>query len=166
MQPSWLIDHLYKEGAVIKGAPMSFIIIFIICLILAYLVARMMYKERLDTAKDLVSFYKEGKAISKLSEPAIKELKTEWGKKHPKIIVRNRTFSNETVPLDGYAYLNCKFSNVTFLFNGDAPFDFSDNDVLNYTIRTDNPGISGMVLFLEKSGNLRPGIRVGEVGSD
>lgn len=35
---------------------------------------------------------------------------------------------NEKVALDGIAYRNCIFENVTFVYNGTAPFSFSDNN--------------------------------------
>jgi len=43
--------------------------------------------------------------------------------------VRNRVFTNEEVPLDGYDYISCNFNNVTFVYQGQAPFGFSNNTV-------------------------------------
>lgn len=37
------------------------------------------------------------------------------------IQIWGKTFANQTVPLDGYEYINCDFNNVTFLYNGTAP---------------------------------------------
>jgi hypothetical protein len=32
--------------------------------------------------------------------------------------IKNKTFNGGTVPLDGYVYIGCSFTNVTFLYNG------------------------------------------------
>ena len=39
-----------------------------------------------------------------------------------------RKKANETIALDGMAYRNCIFENVTFVYNGTAPFSLSDNN--------------------------------------
>ena len=45
--------------------------------------------------------------------------------------IRNKTFKNETVELDGFAFYNCIFNGVHFIFRGRSEFGF------------DNPGFTG-----------------------
>ena len=48
------------------------------------------------------------------------DLDQQWG--HFQYMeIWNRHFKDETVPLDGYSYRNCTFSNVTFTYEGIAP---------------------------------------------
>src|SRR5271154_4823577 len=63
--------------------------------------------------------------------------------------IRQSTFKDQTVTLDGNEYVDCTFINVTFKFDGQAPYRFtnvhfennsrlgiaSDNPVVNATIR-------------------------------
>ena len=62
----------------------------------------------------------------------------------PHIVVAKKTFTNERILLDGHAYRNCTFENVTFVFNGTSPFEFSRNKI-NGTMRfaSDNPSVQG-----------------------
>src|SRR5262249_3070093 len=60
------------------------------------------------------------------------------------IEVRSRTFVNEHVLLDGYRYINCNFINVTFVYNGTAPFALKDNTIGGLPkIKTENEVITG-----------------------
>jgi hypothetical protein len=43
----------------------------------------------------------------------------------PRNIVAGREFINQRVPLDGMAYRDCTFTNVTFLYSGTAPVEIS-----------------------------------------
>ncbi len=49
----------------------------------------------------------------------------DWGKK-PRVSVIEKSFVNERVEIDGKSFINCKFTNVTLVFRGEAPFDLSD----------------------------------------
>jgi len=61
-------------------------------------------------------------------------------------MVRNEKYMNESILLDGHRYENCRFTNVTFIWNGSAPFELincdregafrltSRNDVINTTL--------------------------------
>jgi hypothetical protein len=46
---------------------------------------------------------------------------TRGWEKYPLTIVRDRMFQGETVVLDGREFINCKFDDVTFEYNGTAP---------------------------------------------
>jgi hypothetical protein len=37
-------------------------------------------------------------------------------------VIPRKKFSDEKVPLDGFDYVGCAFKNVTFVYNGTAPF--------------------------------------------
>jgi hypothetical protein len=41
--------------------------------------------------------------------------------------IREKTFKNETVQLDGNAFIDCTFDNVTLKFDGQAPFRFTND---------------------------------------
>src|SRR5215471_15061257 len=41
--------------------------------------------------------------------------------------IRGKTFKNETVQLDGNAFIDCTFDNVTLKFDGQAPFRFTND---------------------------------------
>ena len=66
----------------------------------------------------------------------------EWHGDQPFDYIANHSYENQTVPLDGKSYRFCVFHNVSFLFNGTAPFEFDHNQVTgNHLIRTDNPAV-------------------------
>jgi len=50
--------------------------------------------------------------------------------------VSHHHFKNETVPLDGCAYKQSSFENVTFVYQGKAPFEIDDVEYKQGTIRT------------------------------
>ena len=76
------------------------------------------------------------------------ELAEEWKTYHYQEIW-NRTFSNETVPLDGIAYNKCTFDNVTFVYKGTAPTRFDDcHFTRDISLRSPNPSIEMMVVLL------------------
>ena len=76
-------------------------------------------------------------------------------KAYPKKKVEGRTFLQETVPLDGFEYVNCTFNQVTFLINATAPYEFAGNTVVNgpVHIKTENARIGAVVLFLKNAGS-------------
>jgi hypothetical protein len=55
----WPLEQLLKEWDVIKQAPLSFIIIFLLCMALAYFFMRYMYGETLSRKDELIAVYKE-----------------------------------------------------------------------------------------------------------
>jgi hypothetical protein len=75
-----------------------------------------------------------------------------WPTPYAPEFVINRTFHNQEVALDGFSYTGCKFYNVTFVYNGTTPVQFSNNEVYGSWIKTDNPAISGAVLLLKGLG--------------
>ena len=78
--------------------------------------------------------------------------------------VYGKTFMNERVPLDGYAYRHCSFQNVTFVINGDGPSTLEYNDFGAYTVTSDKPDVSAALEHLNALGFLRvPLFRDGKV---
>lgn len=67
--------------------------------------------------------------------------------------VHREDIFNKEVLLDGHSYTSCKFSNVTFLYNG-GPFQLVDNVVGPHTIRTDDPKIHRMILLMALFGHI------------
>jgi len=62
--------------------------------------------------------------------------------------IREKTFKNETVELDGNAFIDCTFDNVTLKFDGQAPFRFTNSHFDNrskYQITSNNPVISSTI---------------------
>jgi hypothetical protein len=58
--------------------------------------------------------------------------------------VRQQTFRNEAVQVDGIEFIDCTFDAVTFKFEGQAPFNFTTVHIENgskLTVASDNPAI-------------------------
>ena len=53
---------------------------------------------------------------------------TDWAKQ-ARIQVLGKTFTNETILLDGHSFSGCTFKNVKFVYNGEAPFDLVGNTI-------------------------------------
>lgn len=78
-----------------------------------------------------------------------------------KVVVLNKTLQNEKVLLDGHSYSGCRFVNVTFIYNADAPFDLTNNTIEgSWSIETDNVQISGMIKLLNELKMLQPSTQV------
>ena len=62
--------------------------------------------------------------------------------------IRGKTFKNETVQLDGNAFINCTFDNVIFKFDGQAPFSFTSDHFESGSkigVRSNNPVVTATV---------------------
>lgn len=74
-------------------------------------------------------------------------------------IINGHTFTNTHIDIDGKAFRNCTFTNVTFTFHGKAPTEFTaDNHFSGQTFRidTDDPAVM-MFLQLQKIAQSIPG---------
>ena len=97
----------------------------------------------------------QGPTKDKPRSSAIEEmswvLTPEAWKNATKVSVIGKTFRKERVPLDGFSYIDCEFIDVTFVYEGRAPFD-----ILNPTITgppyfdSPNPAIKGYGYFVAK----------------
>ena len=70
--------------------------------------------------------------------------------------IRGKTFKNETVQLDGNAFIDCTFDNVTLKFDGQAPFRFTNDhfeERSKLQITSNNPIIKSTIQLI--SGFLR-----------
>ena len=52
-----------------------------------------------------------------------------WQHPYQPTVIVGKTFHNQEVLLDGYAYESCTFVNVTFVYNGTTPLQFAGNHV-------------------------------------
>jgi hypothetical protein len=65
--------------------------------------------------------------------------------------IREKTFKNETVQLDGNAFIDCTFDNVILKFDGQAPFRFTNDHFENRSkiqITSNNPVISSTIALI------------------
>jgi hypothetical protein len=79
----------------------------------------------------------------------------EW-KDYPKTEVVRQRFSHETVVLDGHDYINCTFDQVTFVYDGIAPFSLTGETSLiqPVALQTRNMRIAHYLFFLTGAGLL------------
>ena len=77
--------------------------------------------------------------------------------------IRTKTFKDETVQLDGNAFIDCTFDNVAFGFDGDAPFRITDSHFQGkFTLVSNNPvvkatlGLVGAFMKLENASHNQP----------
>jgi hypothetical protein len=78
-----------------------------------------------------------------------------WNPDPPTVLVENRTFTNERVLLDGRIYRNCRFENVTFVYNGTQSLEVSNSNIVGrYRVASDNPAVEGTIGWLAGLGAL------------
>ena len=70
----------------------------------------------------------------------------------PLTSVEWRTFSNQTVVLDGKSFIGCSFSDLTLCYRGQAPFDFVNNHTSNVRIVVEHPRLFMLVQLLRYFG--------------
>jgi len=86
--------------------------------------------------------------------------KTEWLKMSKTPIV-GKTFTNQRILLDGYSYNNCRFTNVTLVYNGTAPFDLANNTFDGLLlVSSDGPEIMAIIITMKELGLLRPDLKI------
>jgi hypothetical protein len=65
---------------------------------------------------------------------------TNFREDYPLKEIRGKTFKDETVELDGNSFIDCTFDNVSFRFDGDAPFRFTnDHFTGKFSLTSNNP---------------------------
>jgi hypothetical protein len=65
--------------------------------------------------------------------------------------IRQTTFKDQTVSLDGNEYVDCTFINVTFKFEGQAPFRLTNDHFENHSkfgITSDDPAIKATIQLM------------------
>ncbi|MGA9508999.1 MAG: hypothetical protein WBV55_10295 [Candidatus Sulfotelmatobacter sp.] len=82
-------------------------------------------------------------------------------------IFSGHSFANETIEVDGKSFRDCKFENVTFMFRGKAPVDFSGNTQVSggFSINTDDPAVM-LYSKLQRFARKIPGGRIAEGALD
>ena len=62
--------------------------------------------------------------------------------------IQGKKFENETVQLDGNAFIDCTFANVVFKFDGQSPFSFTNDhfeDRSKLSITSNNPIVKATI---------------------
>ncbi len=94
---------------------------------------------------------------TKLSAPQL----AKWPDPYAPISVVGKTYKNEKVILDGISYSGCIFENVTFVYNGTTPIQFTNNSVRgSIQMRTDNPAVGGAIGWLGGFIELPPNVSI------
>ena len=106
-----------------------------------------------------MNYYKEERSLSSKTPAQVDTLASAW-KATNKTPVIGKSFVNQEVPLDGFSYSDCTFRNVTLVFNGDAPFDLTNNTIEGVYIRSANPALNGLIQLLIELKMIDPRIRI------
>jgi hypothetical protein len=72
----------------------------------------------------------------------------------------NRTFRNERVLLDGISYVSCRFENVTFVFNGIAPFGLANNHLESVHLASESPVVLASFAIMVALGLSKDGVKI------
>lgn len=77
---------------------------------------------------------------------------------HKLKVVRDKSFVNATLPLDGYVYINCSFANVTFQYDGtDLTGGWVDARKLDgIRIQTNEAHLMTLIALIQSSGLIPP----------
>ena len=94
MLPPWIVEQVRRESALIKGAPLSFLIVCAISLTISWLFADYIYGFRLRAKDDLIASYREklgidaptkspyssmrNAQIKQVAAGIVRELKHDW----------------------------------------------------------------------------------------
>jgi hypothetical protein len=96
--------------------------------------------------------------LQALGMPAL--LSYEWDQR-PRTLIQGKAFRNQHVTLDGYAYKECIFENVTFIYKGESPFDFVSNKVIGSVFFYAEPKSIAIFLdFLRANGLFAPHVAI------
>ena len=75
--------------------------------------------------------------------------------------VFGKTFRNERVILDGKNFQRCTFENVTFVYNGTTPLQFSENTVRgSIRMDSDNEAVTGALMWARGFGLIPNNVNV------
>ncbi len=73
--------------------------------------------------------------------------------------VAGKVFSNMEIKLDGHWYDDCEFTNITLLYDGDAPFQFSNSVFYGpLNVKTDSPSLSAFYQILSQANMIKEDI--------
>jgi hypothetical protein len=92
----WFLEQLAKEWAVIKQAPLSFLIICGLCLLASFFFVRWVYHERLQAKDDMLGYYRERMGLRPADKTPYSGMRnSEIGAKALKMTVELRQFSGQ-----------------------------------------------------------------------
>jgi hypothetical protein len=86
-----------------------------------------------------------------VGHPANTPSKSNFRDDFPLKQIRERTFKNETVSLDGNEYIGCTFDNVVLRFDGQAPFRFTNDHFekgSKFGFDSGNPAIEAIIRLM------------------
>jgi len=138
---------------VIKGAPWSFAVVASVIAVSMFTGFRFWFRQNLDLKNDLIATYQNrygplvGAPRADSATSPLPLIKSWDGYKKTEVV--GKVFRNERVPVDGMSYVNCRFSNVTFVYNATAPFSFIGGEVSGpVSLHNDNAPMQSAMEFL------------------
>lgn len=170
------LDAIHREWPVIKAAPWSFfsslgILVFIVTAIIWWRFSSRIerYRETIDDLERYVERLEKGRNprtptitfFARLigiwrSEKVIKQSKLgsreAFNDPRWRIISKQR-YDNYSLEVDGNSYQDCSFKNVTFVFHGNAPFEFRGSTQLEkgeFVFHSDDPAIQNFEMMKEQ----------------
>ncbi len=167
------LDFIHKEWPVIKAAPWSFfsslgILLFIATAIIWFLFhARFeRYKEEIDELKRYVERLEKGRHPRPVKITFFARLIGifDGGPKDARAsrdnfsnprwnVVSKHQYENHSLEVDGNSYQDCSFKNVTFIFHGNAPFEFRGTTQLDkgeFVFHSDDPAVQNFEQMKEQ----------------
>jgi hypothetical protein len=87
------------------------------------------------------------KAEQERDEQKLPDTFAEWLDKTPLATVRNRTFRNDRIELDGNHYNQCVFDSCTFSFKGTKPFEVAETCQIRGDYNIDAPAPQAMAIL-------------------
>lgn len=154
------LDALHREYPVIKAAPYSFFTSLGILLFISVAIVWWLYSSRIERLKEdiellereVARFEKGGRPREKAYKQSAliillekirsavwhhqneaTQLQSGWRGRFDNPtwnIISNRKYENYSLEVDGNSYQNCSFKNVSFIFHGTAPFEFTGDTKL------------------------------------
>jgi hypothetical protein len=86
----------------------------------------------------------------------LKRMGSNWGEYRYEYVT-DRTFEHDTILLDGKKFVNCRFIDVTFVYEGTAPFEMSEVSLsAKWQFRTDVPQLAPLLRLFSAAGLLPP----------
>jgi hypothetical protein len=70
------------------------------------------------------------------------------GDKSPSKHIARKNFEKEKVYLDDISYTDCTFRDVTFVYNGTAPFSLMHDGISGFNITSENPSIGAAIKLM------------------
>jgi hypothetical protein len=166
-------DAIWKQGwPVVKGAPLQFFLAALFFGVIAWLLARWQYKERIDGLRESRDRYKEkadalaSRRLASADEHPLPDGREVWSNPRFKLVT-GRNYINETIEIDGKSFRDCSFEHVTLMFRGIAPSEMIGTNRISggLSVNTDHPAAM-LYSSLQRFARSVPGARVIEGAVD